>query len=156
MFSQCFTCSTLCHVKPCSIILYSNYSLKSFGMWCYKHGILVFRAVSSLQNYRKKNRKNTPSGCVLRVVVLLENEPSPQSWSQECSGAVYHHGRLWTLLHSMFIFPSTLTSSQFLLLKNIPTAWSCHHHAQCLVPLLLMVTRRKMWTKWSAVNILHF
>ena len=65
--------------------------------------------------------------CLLRVVVLLKDEPSPSVWGQEHSGAGFHPGCLCTLLHSYF--PLSWLVSQFLSLKNIPTAWCCHHHA---------------------------
>ena len=48
-------------------------------------------------------------------------------WGEELSGAGFHSGCLCTLLHSSF--PQSWLVSQFLLLKNIPTAWCCHHHA---------------------------
>ena len=62
-------------------------------------------------------------GCVLRIVVLLKDEPSPPG--QERSGAGFHPECLCTLLHSSF--PLSWLVSQFLPLKNIPTAWCCHH-----------------------------
>ena len=65
-------------------------------------------------------------GCVLRVVVLLEGEPSPQS---EVLSALEQgsQGSLCTLLSSSF--PQSWLVSQSLPLKNIPIVWSCHHHA---------------------------
>ena len=64
-------------------------------------------------------------GCVLRVIVLLEGEPSPQS-------------EFLITLEQVFIkdisvlcsssFPQSWLVSQSLPLKNIPTAWCCHHH----------------------------
>ena len=66
-------------------------------------------------------------GGVLRVVVRLEGEPSPPVWGPECSGAGFHQGSLCTLLRSSF--PRSWLVSQSLPLKNIPTAWCCHHRA---------------------------
>ena len=65
-------------------------------------------------------------GCVLRVVVLLEGEPSPQS-EVLSTGAGFHQGSLCTLLRSSL--PQSWLVSQSLLLKNIPTTWCCYHHA---------------------------
>lgn len=49
-------------------------------------------------------------------------------WDQEHFGAGAHPGCLVsTMLHSSF--PLSWLFSQFLLLKNIPTACCCHHHA---------------------------
>ena len=53
-------------------------------------------------------------------------EPSSQSIPKS-SGAGFHQGSLFTLLRSSF--PQSWLVSQSLLLKNIPTAWCCHHHA---------------------------
>ena len=66
-------------------------------------------------------------GCGLRVVVLLEGEPSPPVWGPEHSGAGFHQEPLCTLLSSSL--PQSWLVSQSLPLKNIPTAWCCHHHA---------------------------
>jgi hypothetical protein len=54
-------------------------------------------------------------GCVLRVVVLSEGEPSSQSEV------------LSNLLHSSF--PRSWLNFQSLPLKKIPKTWFCHHHA---------------------------
>ena len=60
-------------------------------------------------------------GCVLRVVILLEGEPSPQSEVLE------HQRSPCTLLHSSV--PRSWLVSQSLPLKNFSTSWSCYHHA---------------------------
>ena len=62
-------------------------------------------------------------GCVLRVVVLLEGKPSPQS------EILSRFSSMISLYFAPFIFPSNLNSLQSLPLKNIPTGWCCHHHA---------------------------
>ena len=64
-------------------------------------------------------------GYVLRVVVLLEGEPSPKS--EVLSVLNFRQGSLCTSLRSSF-FRSWLVS-QSLPLKNIATAGCCHHPA---------------------------
>ena len=54
-------------------------------------------------------------GCVRRVAGLL--------WGPERSGAGFHQGSL------RLSFPRSWLVSQSLLLKNIPTAWFCHHYS---------------------------
>ena len=46
-------------------------------------------------------------------------------WGPECSGAGFHQGSLCTLLRSSL--PRSWLVSRSLPLKNIPTAWCCHH-----------------------------
>ena len=65
-------------------------------------------------------------GCALRVVVLLESEPSPQSEVLSTLEQVFIKD-LCTLLSSSL--PRFWPVSQSLTLKIIPTAWCCHHHA---------------------------
>ena len=48
-------------------------------------------------------------------------------WGPELSWAGFHQWSLCTLLRSSF--PRSWLVSQSLPLKNIPTAWCCHHHA---------------------------
>ena len=60
--------------------------------------------------------------CVLRVVVLFAPVSGP-----ELSGAGFHQGSLCTFLCSSF--PQSWLVFQSLMLKNIPTAWCCHHYA---------------------------
>ena len=66
-------------------------------------------------------------GCVLRVVILLEGEPSKPFWGLERSGAGFHQGSFCTLLRSSL--PWSWLVSLSLTQKNIPTAWCRHHHA---------------------------
>ena len=65
-------------------------------------------------------------GCVVRVVVLLKDEPSPQSEIKSALEQVFIQD-VSKSLHSSF--PLSWLVSQFLPLKNSPTAWCCHHHA---------------------------
>ena len=65
-------------------------------------------------------------GCVLRVVVLLDGKPSPQSEVLRTLEQIYQ-GSLYALLHSSL--PRSWLISQSLPLKNIPTGWCCHNHA---------------------------
>ena len=64
-------------------------------------------------------------GCELRVVVLLEGEPSPQSEVLSSLEQVF----IKDLYFAPFIFPQSWLLSQSLPLKSIPTAWCCYHHA---------------------------
>ena len=63
-------------------------------------------------------------GCVLRVILLLESEPSPQSVVLRTLEQVFIKD-LCTLLFSSF--PRSWQVSQSLPMKNIATAWCCHH-----------------------------
>ena len=62
-------------------------------------------------------------GCVLRVIVLLEGEPSPQS---EALSALEFSSRI-ALYFALFIFPSILTS------LPVPAAEK-HPHSMMLPP----------------------
>ena len=70
----------------------------------------------------KKSHVHKYSQPLLNTAERLTVDPV---WGQERSGA--GPGCLCTLLHSSF--PLSWLVSQFLLLKNIPTAWCCYHHA---------------------------
>ena len=146
----------------------SNYSLKSFWIWCHKLGTPIFGQfcpflfaaplklhqvgweVSVRSHFQISpemfNRIKVCAlagplkdihrvvlkpffwyfGCVFRVVVLLKNEPSPQSEVKSALEQV-HTGCLCTLLQ--LAFPLSWLVSQLLPLKNTSTAWCCHHHA---------------------------
>ena len=66
-------------------------------------------------------------GCVLRGAVLLEVNlhPSLRSWVlwRRFSSRI-----LLISLYNYSSFPRSWLVSQSLPLKNIPTAWCCHHH----------------------------
>lgn len=117
-----------------------NYSLKSFWVWCYKVDTPIFGQflLSSAQPFSHISRaglwlghSRTFTDCSLRhsfvilawlswFIVLLENEPSPQS-DPAHSGAGHHQGRLYEILHSSFICISSW------LVSHIKT--SSHHDA---------------------------
>jgi len=82
----------------------SNSSLKSFWVWCYKLGAYFGQNPTFFWRW------------------TFAPVQGP-----EHSAAGYHQGCLCTLLHSSF--PRPWVVSQFLLLKNISTAWCCHHRA---------------------------
>ena len=129
----------------------SNYSLESSWVWRYKLGTLVYEEflpffsadplkLRSLQRcsigfqsrlwlghsrtFRDLSRSHF---CVFAVCLGLlscwkvNRHPSQRSW------AGFHQVSLCTLL--CLSFPRSWLVSQSLLLKNIPTAWCCHHNA---------------------------
>lgn len=69
-------------------------------------------------------------GCVHRLLALRWCHHPVRA--QESSGGVFNPGCLCILLHSSIPLSWLVGSgsNQFLLPKNIPTAWCCHHHAR--------------------------
>ena len=65
--------------------------------------------------------------CVFLIVCLGFLSCCKVNLWPDHSGAGFHQGTLCTLLRSSL--PRSWLVSQFILLKNIPTAWCCHHHA---------------------------
>ena len=66
-------------------------------------------------------------GCVLRVVVLLEGEPLPQSEVLSALKQVFIKDP--SVHCAIQLYPRSWLVSQSLPLKNIPRAWCSHHHA---------------------------
>lgn len=60
-------------------------------------------------------------GSVFGIIVLLKDEPSPQS-------GVRLSSRMFLYI-AAFIIPSILTSLPVPAAGNMPTPWCCHHHA---------------------------
>lgn len=104
----------------CSILCWctsgNNYSLVSLWVWCYHLDTPTFWAIFSVLLFRASQVPSTWKGsCYLLSLSCWKMKLCPTLRSSA----------LYTLLHSSCRWPCAI--SQIPLLKNIPTAWSCHH-----------------------------
>ena len=106
----------------------SNSSLKSFWVWCYKLGAYFGQNPTFFfAEPLKLHQVGWGASCTALSRCPVGRWTFAPVQGPEHSAAGYHQGCLCTLLHSSF--PRPWVVSQFLLLKNISTAWCCHHRA---------------------------